>query len=79
MSWVYTLTAEGTTHGFERGYFAFLGDPFGAEPVAGNLVESLAPSTAPEAAPSSLMLLGLAGLFLGRSQYVRSLAANCRR
>lgn len=31
------LTAEGTTHGFERGYDAFLGDPFGAETVAGNL------------------------------------------
>ena len=26
MSWVYTLTAEGTTHGFERGYYAFLGE-----------------------------------------------------
>ena len=29
MSWVYTLTAQGTTRGFERGYFAFFGDPFG--------------------------------------------------
>jgi hypothetical protein len=27
LSYVYTLTAEGTTHGFERGYQAFLGDP----------------------------------------------------
>ncbi len=37
MSWVYTLTAQGTTHGFERGYFAFLGDPFGGEVTSGNL------------------------------------------
>ena len=42
MSWVYTLTAEGTTHGFERGYYAFLGDPFGEEPVSGNLSETIA-------------------------------------
>ena len=42
VSWVYTLTAEGTTHGFERGYYAFLGDPFGGEPVSGNLSETIA-------------------------------------
>jgi hypothetical protein len=66
-SWVYTLTAEGTTHGFERGYFAFLGDPFGAEVVTGNLVETITASTdAPEANTSALMLLGLAGLLLRR-------------
>ena len=64
-SWVYTLTAQGTTHGFERGYFAFLGDPFGAEVVAGNLVETIAPSVdAPEANTSALILLGLAGLLV---------------
>jgi len=28
LAYVYTQTAEGTTHGFERGYDAFLGDPF---------------------------------------------------
>lgn len=79
MSWVYTLTAEGTTHGFERGYYAFLGDPFGAEPVTGNLVETLTPSAVPEATPSTLMLLGLAGLFLKRSPYLRALRSYFRR
>jgi hypothetical protein len=79
MSWVYTLTAQGTTHGFERGYFAFLGDPFGAEPVTGNLVETLTPSAVPEATPLSLMLLGLAGLFLKHSPYLRVLRSYFRR
>lgn len=37
LAYVYTLTAQGTTHGFERGYDAFLGDPFGVDVVAGNL------------------------------------------
>ena len=66
MSWVYTLTAEGTTHGFERGYFAFLGDPFGAEVVTGNLSETIvASSEAPEANTSALILLGFAGILIG--------------
>jgi hypothetical protein len=63
MSWVYTLTAEGTTHGFERGYYAFLGDPFRGEVVTGNLIETTSPSTdAPEANTCALILLGFAGL-----------------
>jgi len=65
MSWVYTLTAQGTTHGFERGYFAFLGDPFGEDVVAGNLTETIEDRVAvPEASSSTLMLLGFAGLLL---------------
>ena len=65
MSWVYTLTAEGTTHGFERGYFAFLGDPFGEEVSSGNLVETIgAAADAPEASTSALLLLGFAGLLI---------------
>jgi hypothetical protein len=67
MSWVYTLTAQGTTHGFERGYFAFVGDPLGAEPTPGNLVETIgapigASTDAPEAGTSALLLLGCAYL-----------------
>jgi hypothetical protein len=31
MSWVYTLTAQGTTHGFERGYYAALAQPARSE------------------------------------------------
>jgi hypothetical protein len=65
MSWVYTLTAKGTTHGFERGYFAFLGDPFGGELTTGNLSESTSALTAvPEPSAVPLFLLGLAALLL---------------
>lgn len=69
LSYVYTLTAEGTTHGFERGYDAFLGDPFGFDTVTGNLgvTVTLADSqAAPEASTCCLMLLGIAGLFAWR-------------
>jgi hypothetical protein len=37
LAYVCTLTAEGTTHGFERGCDAFLGDPFGVDIVSNNL------------------------------------------
>jgi hypothetical protein len=72
LSYVYTLTAEGTTHGFERGYDAFLGDPFGAETVANNLdvtvsLADVVPSVL-EPGTASLMLVGLAGLFGWRSR-----------
>jgi len=69
MSWVYTLTAQGTTHGFERGYFAFLGDPFGRNVTTGNLRETFgpsAPSAVPEPSTWSLMLSGLAVVFAWR-------------
>jgi hypothetical protein len=70
MSWVYTLTAQGTTHGFERGYYAFLGDPFGAEVTIGNLSETIGASTdAPEANTSALILLGFAGLLMRHAAY----------
>lgn len=69
MSWVYTLTAQGTTHGFERGYYAFVGDPFGSEVVSGNLVQTIDASAgttaeAPEPNTSALILLGFAGLLM---------------
>ena len=66
LAYVYTLTAEGTTHGFERGYDAFLGDPFGAETVANNLSVTVALAETPEASTCTLLLLALAGLFLWR-------------
>jgi len=87
MSWVYTLTAEGSTHGFERGYFAFLGDPFGTDVATGNLGETIIASGVPEATTSSLMLLGLGGLLCWVSRRKaaippqreeRTLAQNCR-
>ena len=40
VSYVYQLTAQGTTHGGEQGYVAFLGDPFGSDVTSGNLVLS---------------------------------------
>jgi hypothetical protein len=64
LAYVYTLTAEGTTHGFERGYDAFLGDPFGAEIVADNLGVTVAIADVPEASTSLLIVLGLAALFV---------------
>jgi len=76
MSWVYTLTAQGTTHGFERGYYAFLGDPFGAEVTTGNLSETIGASTdTPEPNTSALILLGFAVLFVRHWRNVRSLAS----
>jgi hypothetical protein len=73
MSWVYTLTAQGTTHGFERGYYAFLGDPFGGEVTTGNLRQTIVVSSdAPEANTSALLLLGFAGLLMRHWRNVRS-------
>ena len=62
VSYVYQLTAEGTTHGGEQGFVAFLGDPFGLDIVTGNLVPSATavPGTAvPEPATWVLLMVGL--------------------
>jgi len=75
LAYVYTLTAEGTTHGFERGYDAFLGDPFGVDIVADNLGVTVALADVPEAGTPSLMLVGLAGLLWWR----RRKACICTR
>ncbi|HEY7387665.1 MAG TPA: hypothetical protein VH640_04105 [Bryobacteraceae bacterium] len=72
LAYVYTLTAEGTTHGFERGYDAFLGDPFGADVVTGNLGVTVALADVPEANTGALTLLGLAGLFVWRWHRLRA-------
>lgn len=50
MSWVYTLTAQGTTHGFERGYGAFIGDPFGVNVITDNLTFTVALQACPKRA-----------------------------
>src|SRR5262249_30221447 len=57
VSYVYQLTAQGTTNGGEQGYVAFLGDPFGLEVTPGNLV--LSTSSVPEPATGMLSVIGL--------------------
>lgn len=66
LSYVYTLTAEGTTHGFEHGYFAFLGDPFGVDVVGDNLGVTVALASVPEPGTCALLALGLTGLAVCR-------------
>ncbi len=71
LAYIYTLTAEGTTHGFERGYDAFLGDPFGVDVISDNLSVTAALADAPaqpEPSTWALLLLGLAGLLVWRCQ-----------
>jgi hypothetical protein len=58
VSYVYQLTADGTTHGAEQGYVAFLGDPFGSDVTSGNLILSL--ESIPEPATWVLSVIGLA-------------------
>ena len=57
VSYIYQLTAQGTTHGFERGYVAFLGDPFGLDVTSGNLI--LSTSAVPEPATLLMLLTGI--------------------
>jgi hypothetical protein len=65
VSYVYKLTAEGTTHGGEQGFVAFLGDPFGLDVISGNLVpaiEALPAAGVPEPSTWAMMVLGFVGL-----------------
>ena len=68
LAYVYTLTAQGTTHGFERGYDAFLGDPFGAQAVADDLSVTVGFADVPEASTSALVLFGLIWLGVSRKR-----------
>jgi hypothetical protein len=78
LAYVYMLTAEGTTHGFERGDDAFIGDPFGVDVVTNNLNVTVALADAPGASvpePSTwaMMLFGFVGLaFAGFRQTRKS-------
>lgn len=78
LTYTYTLQARGTTNAGERGYHAFIGDPFGVETVSGNLRSRITladPGAGPGPAPGPvqvpvpstawLLVAGLA-LLLGR-------------
>jgi PEP-CTERM motif len=71
VSFIYTLTAQGTTHGRERGFYAFLGDPFGVDIVGGNL-SPIITLAVPEPGTWALMLLGIGGLLWRRRCQARS-------
>ena len=58
LSYVYTLTAEGTTHGAEQGFFAFVGDPFDLAASGGGFEVTVA-AAVPEPENWTLSLLGL--------------------
>jgi hypothetical protein len=60
VSYVYQLTAQGTTNGGEQGYVAFLGDPLGQDVISGNLVLSV--GSVPEPATWVLSVIGLVGI-----------------
>jgi hypothetical protein len=64
LSYVYTLTAEGTTHGFEHGYDAFLGDPFGVDGIGDNLTVTVSATGVPEPNSATLLLMGLTGVLV---------------
>ena len=59
LSYVYTLTAEGTTHGAEQGFFAFIGDPFEIAASGRGIEVSAAVAAVPEPATWILSLFGL--------------------
>jgi hypothetical protein len=83
LSYVYTHTAEGTTHGFERGYFAFVGDPFSGNAFTDNLSVTVLPvdvsAAAPEPKMPALLVSGLAGLLLWRRRVASALCARSLR
>jgi hypothetical protein len=76
ITYEYTLTATGTTLGGEHGYLAFIGDPFGLDVFAGNLVPSLTP--VPEPQSGALTLCGVAWLAGWRRQRTRVRAEGVR-
>jgi hypothetical protein len=54
---VYQLTAVGTTHGFERGFVAFLGDPFEVDGSSGALTIETGRAAVPEPATWVMMII----------------------
>jgi hypothetical protein len=81
LSYVFTLTLDGTTHGFERGYDAFLGDPFGVDVLTDNLGVAVTPVTGevPEPRGFGFAVLGFTRLWLRRQRRSSRATAWCLR
>ncbi len=64
LDFVYQLTAEGTTHGFERGFVAFLGDPFEVDGSSGGFTIGTSTAGIPEPATWVMMIIAF-GCLIG--------------
>jgi len=77
LSYVYTLTAEGTTHGAEQGFLAFVGDPFDLAASGGDIHVTAIAASVPEPESWMLTLLGLLFIALNRWQLTQRRASAC--
>jgi len=72
LSYVYTLTAEGTTHGAEQGFLAFVGDPFDLAATGGGFELTAVTAAVPEPESWALSLVGLVLISMKRWRSTRS-------
>jgi len=68
LSFVYVLTAQGTTHGGEHGFLAFLGDPFELNALGGSFLPGTQPVPEPETGRMLVAGLGLLAWAARRSR-----------
>jgi len=76
LSYVYTLTVEGTTHGAEQGFLAFLGDPFDLAASGGGFEVTAITAAVPEPADWMLGMFGLILMSVHRWRAVRRARAG---
>jgi hypothetical protein len=62
LSYTYQLTVRGRTNGAEHGVMGFIGDPFGINITAGNLVPTITLAAVPEPQTWVLLATGLCGI-----------------